>query len=105
MLTTPYQLRSWDYIWPFEGNLEADVAAGENEFDTPGLDARRKWYIFRMLKDNCPSLELRENKGVFRWRRVIVAGKPPLKDWVKEVLLTETVIEEGSELQRGSLQW
>ena len=25
------------YIWPFEGNLEADVAPGENEFDTPAL--------------------------------------------------------------------
>ena len=22
-------------MWPFEGNLEADVAPGENEFDTP----------------------------------------------------------------------
>ena len=25
------------YIWPFEGNHEADVAPGENEFDTPGI--------------------------------------------------------------------
>ena len=26
------------YIQPFEGNYEADVAPGENEFDTPTLD-------------------------------------------------------------------
>ena len=25
------------YIQPFEGNLEADVAPSENEFDIPGL--------------------------------------------------------------------
>ena len=25
-----------NYIQPFEGNQEADVAPGENEFDTPG---------------------------------------------------------------------
>ena len=25
------------YIRPFEGNLKADVAPGENEFDTPAL--------------------------------------------------------------------
>ena len=24
-------------MWPFEGNHYADVAPGENEFDTPGL--------------------------------------------------------------------
>ena len=24
-------------FWPFEGNREADVVPGENEFDTPGL--------------------------------------------------------------------
>ena len=30
------------YIWPFEGNREADVAPGENEFDTPGLEIRRQ---------------------------------------------------------------
>ena len=26
------------YIWPFEGNHWADVALGENEFDTPDLE-------------------------------------------------------------------
>ena len=30
-------IQSSNYIWPFEGNLEADVAPGENEFDTPAL--------------------------------------------------------------------
>ena len=30
-------LRSWNYIQPFESNCEADVAPGENEFDTPDL--------------------------------------------------------------------
>jgi hypothetical protein len=25
-------------MWPFEGNHYADVAPGENEFDTPGLE-------------------------------------------------------------------
>ena len=25
------------YIWPFEDNLEADVAPGDNEFDIPAL--------------------------------------------------------------------
>lgn len=25
-------------IWPFEGNHYADVALGENEFDTPGVE-------------------------------------------------------------------
>ena len=29
-----------NYIQPFEGNCEADVAAGENEFDTA---AKRDW--------------------------------------------------------------
>ena len=28
------------YIRPFEGNLKADVAPGENEFDTPGVEVR-----------------------------------------------------------------
>ena len=27
-----------NYIRPFEGNREADVAPGENEFDTPDVD-------------------------------------------------------------------
>ena len=31
-----------NYIRPFEGNCEADVASGENEFDTPGLRASAK---------------------------------------------------------------
>ena len=31
-------MQSKNYIWPFEGNREADVAPGENEFDTPALD-------------------------------------------------------------------
>ena len=31
-------LKKGCYIRPFEGNLEADVAPGENEFDTPALD-------------------------------------------------------------------
>ena len=26
-----------NYIWPFEGNREADVAPGEHEFDTPAI--------------------------------------------------------------------
>ena len=26
-------------FWPFEGNLEADVGPGENEFDTSGLES------------------------------------------------------------------
>ena len=30
-------MQPWNYIWPFEGNCEADVAPGENEFDTPAL--------------------------------------------------------------------
>ena len=30
-------LKSWNYIRPFEGNCEADVAPHENEFDTPHL--------------------------------------------------------------------
>ena len=25
-------------MWAFEGNLEADMAPGENEFDTPALE-------------------------------------------------------------------
>ena len=29
---------SWNYLRPFEGNHETDVAPGENEFDTPGLE-------------------------------------------------------------------
>ena len=43
VISTPKQLRS-SYIytvlklfWPFEGNHKADVAPGENEFDSPGL--------------------------------------------------------------------
>ena len=28
---------SYNYIWLFEGNYKADVAPGENEFDTPEL--------------------------------------------------------------------
>ena len=28
-------IQSSNYIWPFEGNLEADMAPSENEFDTP----------------------------------------------------------------------
>ena len=32
-------MQSWNYIRHFEGNREADVAPGENEFDTPGLDS------------------------------------------------------------------
>ena len=28
---------SWNYIWPSEGNRKADVAPGENEFDTSAL--------------------------------------------------------------------
>ena len=43
VISTPYQLRS-SYIytalklfWYFEGNHEADVAPGENDFDTPDL--------------------------------------------------------------------
>ena len=31
----------YSYIRPFEGNHYADVALGENEFDTPGLEARQ----------------------------------------------------------------
>ena len=27
-----------NYIRPFEGNREADVASGENDFHTPGLE-------------------------------------------------------------------
>ena len=30
-------IQSENYIQPFEGNREADVAPGENEFDTPVL--------------------------------------------------------------------
>ena len=30
-------MQSQNYIRPFEGNLEADVAPGENEFDTPAV--------------------------------------------------------------------
>ena len=30
-------IKSYSHIQPFEGNLEADVAPGENEFDTPDL--------------------------------------------------------------------
>ena len=28
-----------NYIWPFEGKREGDVAPHENEFDTPALEA------------------------------------------------------------------
>ena len=28
-------MQSQNYIQPFEGNCKADVAPGENEFDTP----------------------------------------------------------------------
>ena len=28
-------------MWPFEGNHEANVASGENEFDTPGIVCTR----------------------------------------------------------------
>ena len=38
LLRSSYMFTVLNYIWPFEGNLEADVAPGENEFDTPGLD-------------------------------------------------------------------
>ena len=38
-------LGSWNYIRPSEGNHEADVALGEDEFDTPGLD-----YSFNVVK-------------------------------------------------------
>ena len=31
-------IESYSYTQPFEGNREADVAPGENEFDTPGLE-------------------------------------------------------------------
>ena len=31
-------IQSQSYIWPFEGSCEADVAPGENEFDTPALN-------------------------------------------------------------------
>ena len=30
-------IQSYNYIQPFEGNCEADVAPCENEFDTPDL--------------------------------------------------------------------
>ena len=30
-------MQCWNYIRPFEGNREAGVAPGENEFDTPAL--------------------------------------------------------------------
>ena len=34
-----------NYIRPFEGNLEADVAPGENEFDTPGIESPLLGYL------------------------------------------------------------
>ena len=40
-------MQSWNHIWLFEGNQEAEGAPGEDEFDTPGLehrpDAPRLW--------------------------------------------------------------
>ena len=32
------------YIWPFEGNFKADVAPGENEFDTPNLGVMKSGF-------------------------------------------------------------
>lgn len=30
--------KALNYIWPFGGNCEAEVAPHENEFDTTGVD-------------------------------------------------------------------
>lgn len=37
------KIQKWWFnnTWPLEGNQNADVALGENEFDTPGLDAQK----------------------------------------------------------------
>ena len=32
-------------VWPSEGNPEADVAPGENEFDTPGIVVRQLYNL------------------------------------------------------------
>ena len=37
LLRSSYFIQSKNYIRPFEGNREADVAPGENEFDTSAL--------------------------------------------------------------------
>ena len=36
------------YIRPFEGNHKADVAPGENEFDTPGLSCHINYPIWTL---------------------------------------------------------
>ena len=45
-------LKKGCYIRPFEGNLEADVAPGENEFDTLGL----KQWVYCLDTINCSTM-------------------------------------------------
>ena len=68
VISTPSQLRS-SYIYtvvklfqPFEGHREADVAPGENEFDSPDLaDANYKVTL------NCKHLALPSHKTYLRY--------------------------------------
>ena len=47
MLRSSYIYTVLKLFWPFEGNLEADVAPSEDEFDTPKLDQMDVIYIYR----------------------------------------------------------
>ena len=59
---------------PFEGNHEADVAPGENEFDTPALNdvlgTRQKSYVGR--KDLLEDLRVEQSS-------ILIRGKQTLK--------------------------
>ena len=48
--TSVYCLNS--YNWPFEGNHNADMALGENEFDAPDIGERLRFCTQILLHEN-----------------------------------------------------
>ena len=55
-----YKRQVLNYTRSFEGNFEADVAPGENEFDTPGLGERQSWRGGQTLDSKGPVNHVRK---------------------------------------------